>query len=127
MKPTTVTVVFAALCLGGIGDVLAGHGSHASVGVVIGPYWGPWYSPPPPSYYYAPYYAPSYPPVVVERVAPVYLERQTPQSLSAPIAPIPGPQTNFWYYCRTAKGYYPYVRECPGGWQKVLPKPPGQP
>ena len=27
----------------------------------------------------------------------------------------------------TVRGYYPYVTECPSGWQKVLPQPPGQP
>jgi len=25
----------------------------------------------------------------------------------------------------SSNGYYPYVRECPGGWQQVSPRPPG--
>jgi FKBP-type peptidyl-prolyl cis-trans isomerase FkpA len=31
-------------------------------------------------------------------------------------------QASFWYYCDDAKAYYPYVRECPSGWQKVVPQ-----
>jgi hypothetical protein len=63
--------------------------------------------------------------VVIERSAPtVYVE----QPAMAPAAPAPAPApTNFWYYCGASKAYYPYVKECPGGWQKVLPQPPGQP
>jgi hypothetical protein len=29
----------------------------------------------------------------------------------------------YWYFCKSAKGYYPYIKECPEGWQKVLPQP----
>lgn len=34
--------------------------------------------------------------------------------------------TGFWYYCAGAGAYYPYVRECPAGWQRVAPQPPGE-
>lgn len=87
-------------------------------GLMIGApaYWGPWGYPPPPYYYYPPYYPPA---VVVERQAPVYIE-QTPPVVAT--APTPAPQ-GFWYYCTATKGYYPYVKECPSGWQKVLPQP----
>jgi hypothetical protein len=47
---------------------------------------------------------------------PVYIERQDeamPQSEAQ----------QYWYFCKSAKGYYPYVKECPEGWQKVLPQP----
>jgi hypothetical protein len=27
----------------------------------------------------------------------------------------------YWYYCEEAAAYYPYVKECAGGWQRVLP------
>jgi hypothetical protein len=31
-----------------------------------------------------------------------------------------------WLYCQGANGYFPYVIECPGGWQRVAPQvPPG--
>ena len=29
-----------------------------------------------------------------------------------------------WFYCKESGGYYPYVRECPGGWQMVPATPP---
>ncbi len=34
---------------------------------------------------------------------------------------------DYWYYCETPRGYYPYVRSCPGGWMRVVPDtvPPG--
>ena len=32
-------------------------------------------------------------------------------------------QPQYWAYCRSPKGYYPYVAECPGGWLPVLPTP----
>ena len=137
VKSTSTAIVFLLLCLAGVSEALAdhgyayghghgyGYGYRASVGVVIGPYWGPGYYPPP-TYYYPPYYPPYYAPVVVEPPAPqVYIEQQatTPETAGASTLP----QTNYWYYCRAAKGYYPYVQECPGGWQRVSPQPPGQP
>jgi hypothetical protein len=30
----------------------------------------------------------------------------------------------YWYYCTAAAAYYPYVQNCPGGWELVLPTPP---
>jgi hypothetical protein len=37
------------------------------------------------------------------------------------------PQPQYWAYCRSAQGYYPYVPECPGGWLPVLPTSPPPP
>jgi hypothetical protein len=91
--------------------------SHFGVGIEIGPYWGPWYYHP--YAYPAPYY---YPPVVVAPAAPPVYIQQTP----AP-APAPAPQVAYWYYCSASKSYYPYVRECPGGWQQVAPQPTPSP
>lgn len=93
--------------------VLAGssawaHGPRTRVGVYVGPVWGPlWY--PPPMYYPQPVVVmpPPAPP-------PVYVEQQ-----EAPAEPA----QQYWYFCPDAKAYYPYVKECPGGWQKVLPQP----
>lgn len=106
---------------------LAWHqgGGHARFGVYIGApgYWySPYYYPP----YYSPYYPPyAYPPVVVAPPAPqIYVE----QGSAAATAPAP-PQSqaaapsNWWYYCADTKGYYPYVKECPSGWQPVAPQP----
>jgi len=30
-------------------------------------------------------------------------------------------QPEYWAYCQSAQGYYPYVPECPGGWLPVIP------
>ena len=73
-----------------------------------------------PGYYYHPapyyYYPPPvyYPAPVVVQQPPVYTERQE-------VAP---EAQGYWYYCAATRGYYPYVKECPGGWQKVPPAPP---
>jgi hypothetical protein len=32
--------------------------------------------------------------------------------------------TPFWYFCASANTYYPYVADCPEGWQQVVPEPP---
>jgi len=98
------------------------HGRHGSIGIYVGPgaYWGPpiyrpYYYPDP--FLYSPYYMP--PPVVVAPAPQVYIEQN-----EVAVEPSPAPAaTNYWHYCRESKSYYPYVKECPGGWQKVLPQP----
>jgi hypothetical protein len=78
------------------------HG-RVSIGVGVGfgyPFWGPpW-----------PYYYPV--PVAVPAQPVTYIERRNVDSGA------------WWYYCDAAKGYYPHVRECPSGWQRVAPVPP---
>lgn len=81
--------------------------------VELGFYWGApvWYPP----YYPYPIYAA--PPIVVvppSSPPPVYIEQPRP---SQPLEP------GYWYYCREAKAYYPYVKECSGPWEKVAPQP----
>ena len=45
-----------------------------------------------------------------------------------PPAVTPGAQTGgFWYYCESAKGYYPYVNQCAEGWKSVPASPPPGP
>jgi len=97
-----------------------GHGSHgSSVDVVIGAaVWGPWYYPGPyyyPNYY--PYYEPYYPYYYSPEVAepPTYIEPDQPMQQSTP--------SGVWYYCPGSSTYYPYVTECPGGWQAVPAQP----
>jgi hypothetical protein len=110
-------LVLLLLAMAGIGNVWADRGGHGNVhfGVVVGPLWSPFYYP-------SPYYYPPYPPVVIERAPPVYIEQST-SSAPAPQAT----ESRYWYYCRASKAYYPYVNECPGGWQRVSPRPPDQP
>lgn len=113
MKTRKILSVLIVLLLAGIGSAWA-HGGRVGVGVYFGPYWGPG-----PLYYPPPYY---YRPEVIVVPAPqptVYIEQQ--QGVPAETASRPAEQ--YWYYCAASKGYYPYVKECPGGWQKVLPHP----
>lgn len=101
------------------GDTLAHRGSshrHARVGVVIGTPWAvPWSYPD----YYVPYiYSYSSPPAVALPSPPVYVEQGT-------VPQVNGQQEGFWwYYCQSSRAYYPYVSECPQGWQLVPPQPP---
>ncbi len=88
------------------------HGGHyrgdVYLGLAVGSALGAWW-------YAMPRH--TYQTVVVEReVAPTYVERAAP----------PPPPT-YWYYCEAARGYYPYVGQCPGGWMRVVPQTPGQP
>jgi hypothetical protein len=34
------------------------------------------------------------------------------------------PRPSYWYYCPSSNAYYPYVKDCPEGWQQVAPQPP---
>jgi hypothetical protein len=86
------------------------HGGFHGNGVVIvgpgccwGPYWGwGWGG------YYPPYYYPQ--PQVVVQPAPVYTDA-------------PAPEESYWYYCASAKAYYPSVPSCSEAWIKVPPRP----
>ena len=73
--------------------------SHAFIGggVVLAPFFYP-----PPVYYD--------PPPALQYVEPS----------PAPSTPQPG----YWYYCPGSQQYYPYVQQCPSGWQPVAPQPP---
>ena len=103
------------------------HRGRVAVGVGFGfgfpGYWGypaPYYYPPTYPYYYDPYYYPAYgyPGYGYPAVPTTYVEQGTQ---SAPAQQ----QGQWWYYCNEAGAYYPYVRECAGGWQRVAPRPPG--
>lgn len=129
MKAQKILLLLIALLLSaGGGSAWAGGRVYGGVGVYIGPggYWGPGYARPyyyPRPYYpgfypypYGPYYDEA-PVVVVPSAPPVYIEQSDAVAEQAP------DNTQYWYYCRSARNYYPYVKECPGGWQKVPPRP----
>lgn len=92
-----------------------GHGGWG-YGPRVGIYFGPGFYYPP----VAPYYYP--PPVVVPAQPQVYIERPSEGVMPAPQAQ-PQPQGNAYYFCAESNAYYPYVRECPGGWRQVAPQP----
>ena len=65
----------------------------------------------PPPYYPSYGYPYRYPPaVVIERQPQMYIQREP----------------YYWYYCPEPSGYYPYVQNCPRGWQQVVPSAPPQ-
>lgn len=115
-------VIAGVAILASVGCSTAWARGHARVGIFFGvPLIGaPYYYPP--RYYYPPYpgYYPGYYPYAAPAVAaapPVYVEQgqESPQGATLP--------SNYWYYCTTPQGYYPYVKDCPNGWQQVSPQP----
>ena len=90
--------------------------SHGHSRVVVGVgfpigwgYWPYWHYPPPN------YYSPR---VVVPAEPTIYVERDDAE-------PAPGEDpSQYWYFCRDSKTYFPYVKECPTPWQRVVPHPP---
>jgi hypothetical protein len=118
-----ILVLAAAMLAGTVasGSALAQRPFHGGPRVSVGFYVGAPYYP----YYYSPYYRPYYypPVVVVPATPPVYIEQAQPQP--APQAAPQQPPAGWWYYCAEGQGYYPYVKQCPGGWQQVAPQPPG--
>jgi hypothetical protein len=105
-----------------------GGGSHADFGFYFGVPYPYGYSYPYPYAYPYPYPDPYYPRVITVPAPqpPVYIEQGSPQQVPQQAAPVPQ-STNYWYHCDKPEGYYPYVKECPSGWQKVVPTlPPGQ-
>jgi hypothetical protein len=125
----------AAANAGNVGwnvSVGGGYGAWrpAAYGPAYGPGWGGWhgrwaYGP---GYYAGPYYGPYYGAPVVYAPPPVaYVSPPQPMVLAAQ------PQPQVWYYCAASGKYYPYVQNCPSGWQtqaatpptsNVAPKPP---
>jgi hypothetical protein len=135
-----MTVILAVLLVGsaGPGDAWrGGHGGHGGkwhgghgwggprvgIGIGLGPFWGPYWGPywggywRPYAYGYPYAYSYVYPPVVTVPSTQVYVQP------SAPAAAQPPPPA-YWYYCDQARGYYPYVQQCPGGWRAVTHTPP---
>jgi hypothetical protein len=105
-RPTSGLLLLALAGLALSAPALA-HRSSVSIGVGFGfgyPFWGP------PWGYPAPYYYPV--PVAVPAQPVTYIEQR-----SAPASD----RGAWWYYCDGSKGYYPHVKECPTGWQRVAP------
>ena len=149
-RNATAVSMFLLLVLGTVasGPALAqhfGHG-HGHGGVRLGisfgtPFHGPAYYPGRyyayPAYAYPPYAypAPAYAyPGAVAAPATTYIEQgyaQQGMAQAAPpappnAAPAPVQQQGDWFYCADSRTYYPYARECAGGWQRVPSTPPSR-
>ena len=88
-----------------------GWGPHWGISIGLPLYWPGYY----PGYYPYAWPAYAYPGPVVPPTT--YIEQVVPQAAPAQ------PQGD-WFYCAGSKSYYPYVRECPAGWQRVPSTPP---
>ena len=127
---TTKTVLALVIALAGITlaeSALAGgyyrggyyggyrgyYGPRVTVGLGFG-FGYPGYGYP----YYAPYsyYPPYASPVVVQQQPTTYVEQPAPQAQTQQPA-------GYWYYCDDSRAYYPYVKSCASGWQRVSPQP----
>lgn len=114
-KASLAFAATAAVCMSG-----TAHAARWHVGVfmgVPGPYYYPAVPVVPAPYYYAP-------PVLVQPAEPdVYIERQQTATMPEE-ATGPGSSGGTWWYCTASKTYYPYVKDCPSGWQEVPATPP---
>jgi hypothetical protein len=128
-KSAVVPLLALALLLIPAAPSLAWRGhpgvrTHVFVGVGPSFWWGPyWWHYPPPYYVYPPpYYAypPPYyaypPPQVIVESPPVYVQPEPPLQ-----SPASAPQA-YWYYCASARAYYPNVQTCSEAWVKVPPR-----
>lgn len=115
-SPKILSAMFLMLCcLYGVSNVAWGRGHFGFYfGAPIYPYYGYGYGYP----YAYPY--PYYPPAVV--TVPAMPQTYIQQAPQAPA--VQQNQSAYWHYCNNPEGYYPYVKECPDGWQLVEPTPP---
>jgi len=128
-------ITVLALLVGGAVASESAMAQHVRFGVNIGiPLFGPGYLPPyaypAPAYAYpAPAYA--YPAPAYSYPAPAYSYPAPAMAAAVPYAQqgyaqaAPAPQQD-WYFCAGSNAYYPYVRECPSGWQRVPAQPPSR-
>lgn len=98
LAPLLLPFAVAATVTAGVATVVAGVASAVTAPLTY-PY--PAYAP-----------APAYPP------APPY--PPTPAYAAAVYATPRPPTASYAYYCPGARGYYPYVNGCPGGWLTVV-------
>lgn len=111
-----VTLLMGWTLLAGESWARGRHHHHSGFGLYFG---APFYVDPFYSYYRYPYASPYYYPptvVTVPSAPPVYIEQSPPVAREYP--------SGYWYYCNNPEGYYPYIQECPDGWQQVDPTPP---
>ena len=136
-KVAVVFLVSSALVLSIVlpGEAHGGRGHIRSrVFIGVGPAlwwgWGPypyWYYPPPYYVYPTPDYV--YPTPVVAQEPSTYIQQSAPAApappspvAAPPAPPAPPAPESYWYYCPSARNYYPMVQTCPEPWVKVPPR-----
>ena len=73
-------------------------------------------------YVYSPYYGYPY---GYASPATVVIDNSTPVSPQGTTVAPSAQGSGSWFYCDSAKGYYPYVAQCPEPWRRVSATPPG--
>jgi hypothetical protein len=114
-----------------------GYGGGVRFGISLGvPLYGPGYYPAPYYAYPAPVYAYpapayaypapaySYPAPAYGYPAPTMGSASPPAYVERSVIQVPAQVQADWFYCAASKSYYPYVNECPSGWQRVPAQPP---
>jgi hypothetical protein len=127
------SVPVLALAATGPAQARGGWGFGLGLGVGLlatAPYWAPrpyypYYAPA----YYGPAYAPAYYSYPAYGYGPYYsyapsryVERAY---IEAPTQAAPAVGAFSYFYCPSSNGYYPYTRECAGGWQRISASPVG--
>lgn len=79
-------------------------------GTFFSPWWPGYYYYPPPPYYYGPDFRAHY------EMPGVYVEK---------FEGTPSADTVDDIFCPGASAYYPDVKECPNGWQRIIREPAG--
>src|SRR5262245_3685676 len=100
--------------------------------VNVGPFWGPSphfvYAPPPVIVQPSPIFVQQHPQVIYVQQPPVIVQ-QPPVIAQQPTSPAPpqgssaAPSHEYWYFCPSARAYYPTVQDCPEEWIRVPPRP----
>jgi hypothetical protein len=70
-------------------------------------------------------YSYSYPyPYTYPSLSPYSYPYGNPYAYAAPAAYVEAtaPVASYWYYCASARTYYPYISTCPEDWMRVVPK-----
>ena len=109
---TMVLLAFGAAASGGQVTGVEATGPVTGV-AATGPGYGGYYGAP--AIAYAPFVTRS-----------VFGSKADAAGATAPPAAPPNPNPNaqqWWYWCVSAKNYYPYVASCAEGWQRVPPQP----
>lgn len=114
-RPLLIVMLTAVLFVAGS---TSGEARYRHGGIwITAPIWGgpyPYLYPYPYRYPYPDYYYPAPPPVIIEKQPETYIQK----------APSAIPEQTYWYYCPSTQGYYPAIKECPGGWMRVVPTEP---
>ena len=111
--PVLFLVIVAVLFAGALPVQARGHVHSSFHGSFwIGPGWGGWAGWGPwwwgaPGYPYYPYYSE---PAVIQQQPQEYMQRAPQQE-----------EQYYWYFCPDSRNYYPYVKQCPSGWLRVVP------